>query len=139
MFGSYTSLWAMRTVVLLYLRIKGRVKLVQTPRSSALLLSTTCDISPSASFTPKQQSIMKLNSAALAIAALLPSALACKGHTGGLPKAVGTKTNSKVIEVAAGKVFDGQWYKYDRGNGACSSQTEGGERSLSSLPFGHHD
>jgi hypothetical protein len=65
-----------------------------------------------------------------AIAALFSTALACKGHTGGVPKAVGTRTNSAVIEVAAGKVFDGQWYRYDRGNGACNSQTEGGNQGV---------
>jgi hypothetical protein len=44
----------------------------------------------------------------------------------GVPKAVGTKTNPKVIEVAAGKVYDGGWYRFDRGSGACKGQTEGG-------------
>lgn len=60
------------------------------------------------------------------ITALLPTALACNGYTGGVPAAVGTKTNSKVIEIAAGQTFDGKWYRYDRGSGACSGQTEGG-------------
>lgn len=69
---------------------------------------------------------MKFTAVGAAVATLLPATLACNGYTGGLPKAVGTKTNSKVIEVAAGKVFDGQWYKYDRGSGACSGQSEGG-------------
>ena len=59
--------------------------------------------------------------------ALLPSALACLGYTGGLPTPTSTKTNSKVIEVAAGQVFDGGWAKYDRGSGACSEQAEGGK------------
>ena len=72
---------------------------------------------------------MKFAAAVAAISAFLPAALACNGYTGGLPKAVGTKTNSKVIEVAAGTVFDGQWYKYDRGSGACSGQSEGGMSS----------
>lgn len=61
-----------------------------------------------------------------ALAALLPSTLACLGYTGGLPKATSTKTNSKVITVAAGQVFDGGWAKYDRGSGACNDQAEGG-------------
>lgn len=61
-----------------------------------------------------------------AVTALLPTALACNGHTGGVPTAVGTKTNSKVIEIAAGQTFDGKWYRYDRGSGACNGQTEGG-------------
>lgn len=59
--------------------------------------------------------------------ALLPSALACLGYTGGLPKPTSTKTNSKVIEIAAGAVFDGGWAKYDRGSGACNEQAEGGK------------
>jgi hypothetical protein len=61
-----------------------------------------------------------------AATALLPAALACNGYTGGVPKAVDTKSNSKVIEVPAGQTFDGQWYRYDRGSGACSGQSEGG-------------
>ncbi|KAF2026506.1 pectate lyase-like protein [Setomelanomma holmii] len=69
---------------------------------------------------------MKLTAALVAVTALLPTASACNGYTGGLPTPVGTRTNSKVITVAAGQVYDGQWYKYDRGSGACSGQTEGG-------------
>ena len=69
---------------------------------------------------------MKLGSIIATATALLPVTLACNGYTGGVPKAVGTKTNSKVIEIAAGKVYDGEWYRYDRGNGACSGQSEGG-------------
>lgn len=59
--------------------------------------------------------------------AVLPSALACLGYTGGVPKATSTKTNSKVIEVKAGQTFDGGWARYDRGSGACSGQAEGGD------------
>ncbi|KAL3421127.1 pectate lyase F [Phlyctema vagabunda] len=61
------------------------------------------------------------------LVALLPSALACLGYTGGLPTPTSTKTNSKVIEIAAGAVFDGGWAKYDRGSGACNDQAEGGD------------
>lgn len=61
------------------------------------------------------------------LVALLPSALACLGYTGGVPTAVGTKTNSKVITVAAGATYDGGWYRYDRGSGACNDQAEGGK------------
>lgn len=57
---------------------------------------------------------------------LVPSAYACLGYTGGLPTATSTKTNSKVIEVAAGETYDGGWAKYDRGSGACTEQAEGG-------------
>ncbi|KAF1996381.1 polysaccharide lyase family 3 protein [Amniculicola lignicola CBS 123094] len=60
------------------------------------------------------------------LAALLPSALACLAYTGGVPTAVGTKTNSKVINVAAGATFDCGWYRYDRGSGACVDG-EGGD------------
>lgn len=62
------------------------------------------------------------------IAALfLPATLACNGHTGGLPTPTSTKTNSKVITVAAGQTFDCGWAKYDRGSGACKGQVEGGD------------
>ena len=63
---------------------------------------------------------MKFAGLFAAATALLPTALACNGYTGG------TKTNSKVIEVAAGQTYDGQWYRFDRGSGACSGQSEGG-------------
>jgi hypothetical protein len=79
---------------------------------------------------------MRLFATLSAIAAFLPVVFACKGHTGGVPKAVGTKTNKAVIEIAAGQVFDGQWYRYDRGSGACNSQTEGGKTTSQILPFG---
>jgi len=62
------------------------------------------------------------------IAALfLPVVLACNGYTGGLPTPTSTKTNSKVITVAAGQTFDCGWAKYDRGSGACNDQAEGGD------------
>lgn len=61
------------------------------------------------------------------LAALVPAALACNAYTGGVPTATSTKTNSKVIEVAAGTVFDGGWARYDRGSGACNDQAEGGK------------
>jgi hypothetical protein len=61
------------------------------------------------------------------LVAMLPSALACLAYTGGLPTPTSTKTNSKVIEVAAGQVYDGGWAKFDRGSGACKGQTEGGK------------
>jgi pectate lyase len=58
---------------------------------------------------------------------LLPGAFACLGHTGGVPVATATRTNSRVIEVAAGQTFDGGWARYDRGSGACNDQAEGGD------------
>jgi hypothetical protein len=76
---------------------------------------------------------MKFLAVIPAIAALISTAFACKGYTGGVPKAVGTKTNKAVIEVAAGQVFDGQWYRYDRGSGACQAQNEGGKCKLLSI------
>lgn len=76
---------------------------------------------------------MKFAQVVTAVSALLPATLACNGYTGGLPKAVGTKTNSKVIEVAAGAVFDGAWYKYDRGSGACNGNSEGGTLCITTL------
>jgi pectate lyase len=71
------------------------------------------------------------------LVAFLPSALACLGYTGGVPKATSTKTNSKVITVAAGTVYDGGWARYDRGSGACNEQAEGGKiySKHAKLPF----
>ncbi|KAK7431287.1 hypothetical protein QQZ08_002058 [Neonectria magnoliae] len=57
---------------------------------------------------------------------LVPAAMACLGYEGGVPTATSTKTNSKVITVAAGEVFDGGWARYDRGSGACGGG-EGGD------------
>lgn len=62
------------------------------------------------------------------LASLLPVALACNGYTGGVPTATSSKSNSAVIEVAAGQTFDGGWARYDRGSGACNEQAEGGTR-----------
>ncbi|KAJ4320631.1 hypothetical protein N0V94_003279 [Neodidymelliopsis sp. IMI 364377] len=58
---------------------------------------------------------------------LLPAVLACNGYTGGLPTATSNKSNSKVITVPAGTVYDCGWAKYDRGSGACTGQAEGGD------------
>ncbi len=46
-------------------------------------------------------------------------AAACDAWIGGLPTPTGAVSSSAVIEVAAGKIFDGGWKKYDRGSGAC--------------------
>ncbi len=78
---------------------------------------------------------MKASAIFAAVAAFLPAVMACNGYTGGVPKAVGTKSNKAVIEVKAGQVFDGKWYRYDRGHGACGGQNEGSECSTSSLLF----
>ena len=69
---------------------------------------------------------MKFAEIFTAATALRPATRACNGYTGGVPQAVGTTSNSKVIEVGAGQTYDGQWYRFDRGNGACNGQTEGG-------------
>jgi hypothetical protein len=61
------------------------------------------------------------------IAALAAPALACNAYTGGVPTATDSVSNSAVIEVAAGQTFDGGWKRYDRGSGACSGQSEGGD------------
>ncbi|KAH6621699.1 family 3 polysaccharide lyase [Boeremia exigua] len=62
----------------------------------------------------------------LALLGALPAALACKGYTGGLPKATSSKKISAPIYVKAGQVFDGGWAKYDRSPSSCDSG-EGGE------------
>lgn len=56
---------------------------------------------------------------------LVPVALACLGYEGGVPTPTAHHSNSAVIEVAAGQVFDAGWAKYDRGSGACKGQSEG--------------
>ncbi|KAK1144091.1 hypothetical protein N8T08_005753 [Aspergillus melleus] len=58
------------------------------------------------------------------IASFLPTALACLGYEGGVPTPTASHSNGAVIEVAAGKVFDGGWARYDRGSGACKDQSE---------------
>ena len=64
--------------------------------------------------------------AALLSSLLLPTVtLACLGHEGGVPAATESISNSAVIEIASGEVFDGGWARYDRGSGACTDQTEG--------------
>ncbi|POS72362.1 pectate lyase F [Diaporthe helianthi] len=61
-----------------------------------------------------------------AFAVALPAVHACVGKDA-LPQATRTITNSKTIEVAAGQTFDGQNARYERGSGACSEQSEGGQ------------
>ena len=56
---------------------------------------------------------------------LLPIVLACLGYEGGIPTSTAHHSNSAVIEIAAGEVFDAGWAKYDRGSGACKGSTEG--------------
>lgn len=67
--------------------------------------------------------------------AFMPAALACLGYEGGVPTATSSKSNSAVIEVAAGATFDGGWARYDRGSGACNGQSEGGELKLHYSPL----
>ncbi|RGP69631.1 pectate lyase [Fusarium sporotrichioides] len=63
----------------------------------------------------------------LAVLSALPSALACLGYTGGVPKATGTKSLSAPRYLKKGEVFDAGWVRYDRGV-KCSGQSEGGEK-----------
>ncbi|KAG8166057.1 hypothetical protein KVR01_004609 [Diaporthe batatas] len=62
--------------------------------------------------------------AALTVA--LPAVHACVGKDA-LPKATETITNSAPIEVPAGTTYDGKNARFDRGEGACKEQTEGGQ------------
>ena len=73
---------------------------------------------------------MKFSALAVAALGFLPSVMACNGYAGGIPKATAHHSNSKVIEVAAGKVYDGKWAKFDRGKGACKQQKEGGKLNI---------
>ena len=66
-----------------------------------------------------------LNSCLVQLVVGLPAVLACLGYEGGVPDPTDHISNSEVIEVAAGEVFDGGWAKYDRGSGACNEQSEG--------------
>lgn len=69
------------------------------------------------------------------LVALLPSALACLDYTGGVPTATSTKTNSKVIEIAAGAVFNGGWARYDRGSGAGINSNYGDTATLKNVCY----
>lgn len=69
---------------------------------------------------------------AIALLTALPSVLACKGYTGGLPKHTGTKTLSAPQYIKKGQTFDAGWVKYDRGV-KCTGQDEGGKSPE------HHD
>ncbi|KAK2610275.1 hypothetical protein N8I77_003723 [Diaporthe amygdali] len=64
----------------------------------------------------------------VALAAALPAAMACLGYDGGLPTASGSKSLTAPQYIKAGQTFDAGWVKYDRGSGACSGQSEGGEK-----------
>ncbi|PBK68497.1 pectate lyase [Armillaria solidipes] len=55
--------------------------------------------------------------AVFSLSSLATLAAACDACTGGLTTPTGTVSSSAVIEVAAGKTFDGGWKKYDRGSG----------------------
>ncbi|KAF5650207.1 pectate lyase [Fusarium tjaetaba] len=52
---------------------------------------------------------------AISLLTVLPSVLACKGYTGGLPKHTGTKTLGSPQYIKKGQTFDAGWVKYDRG------------------------
>lgn len=61
----------------------------------------------------------------VALAALVPSTLACLAYQDGVPTANGAVSSTAVITVAAGETFDCGWQRYDRGSGACGGQSEG--------------
>lgn len=63
---------------------------------------------------------------AASLALGLPAALACNGSNS-MPSPSASYSNSEPIEVAAGEVFDGEGALYDRGEGACNEQEEGGQ------------
>jgi hypothetical protein len=62
----------------------------------------------------------------LALLAAAPTALACLGYEGGVPKATGNVPLSAPIYVKAGEVYDGGWRKFDRSPSTCNGQGEGG-------------
>lgn len=63
----------------------------------------------------------------VALAAALPTALACLGWEGGLPTPTSTRSLTAPIRIAAGQTFDAGWVKYDRGPSTCNGQNEGGQ------------
>lgn len=63
----------------------------------------------------------------ITLLAALPSAMACLGYTGGIPKATGNVSYKSAYVVKKGAPFDGGWKRYDRGV-KCSGQKEGGEK-----------
>ncbi|RYP58034.1 hypothetical protein DL769_009148 [Monosporascus sp. CRB-8-3] len=62
----------------------------------------------------------------VALASVVPAALACLGYEDGLPVPTDSKSLSAPYRIKAGQVFDAGWVKYDRGSGACGSG-EGGD------------
>uniref|UniRef100_A0A8H7N766 Pectate lyase n=1 Tax=Bionectria ochroleuca TaxID=29856 RepID=A0A8H7N766_BIOOC len=67
------------------------------------------------------------SAALLSLLAAVPTAMACLGYEGGLPKSTGTKSLSAPRYLKKGEVFDAGWVKYDRGV-KCGGQKEGGEK-----------
>ncbi|KAF4997244.1 hypothetical protein FDECE_12145 [Fusarium decemcellulare] len=61
----------------------------------------------------------------IAFLAAVPSAMACLGYTGGVPKATGSKSLSSPKTLKKNEVFDAGWVRYDRGV-KCNGQAEGG-------------
>lgn len=72
--------------------------------------------------------VLSLKSTLVALAAALPGSLACLGYEGGVPVPTAHHSNSQVIEVGPGEVYDGGWARFDRGPGACNEQAEGSWR-----------
>jgi hypothetical protein len=65
---------------------------------------------------------------ALLAAASAPTALACLGYEGGVPKPTNNVPLKAPIYVKAGEVYDGGWQKFDRSPSTCNGQGEGGEK-----------
>ncbi|KAI9150786.1 pectate lyase [Paramyrothecium foliicola] len=74
-----------------------------------------------------QAIVLKYVAALVSVLAALPSAMACLGYTGGIPKATGTKTLKAPQVIKKGQTFDAKWVRYDRGV-KCTGQSEGGDK-----------
>lgn len=64
----------------------------------------------------------------LSLLAAVPATLACLAYDEGLPGNTGEVHLTEPQYIKKGQTFDAEWKKYDRGSGACSGQTEGGEK-----------
>lgn len=75
--------------------------------------------------------LVKAGHITLALLAAAPTALACLGYEGGVPKPTKNVAISAPIYVKAGEVYDGGWRKFDRNPSTCNGQSEGGMSACS--------
>jgi hypothetical protein len=71
--------------------------------------------------------LAKAQHVTFALLAAAPTAFACLGYTGGVPKPTGNVALTAPIYVKAGQIYDGGWRKFDRNPSTCNGQNEGGD------------